>query len=234
MDTLDHTFVLLFALLLPFITWLEYRGLNRDELDNGPSRLEVYKKTLLLQWSLCFTAIGLWFFEERSLALLGLGMPSFSEGSFVACAGVVGLIIALFLYQNHSAKSANEDELDKLKQTLSPLKFVLPHTQGELRWCTGLAVTAGIVEEILWRGFLIVYLQTYLPLWAAMSMSVVLFGLAHCYQGLRQLPGVLFVGGLLTALFYFSGSLWLPILCHICIDLLQARLAHSVLKKQAQ
>jgi membrane protease YdiL (CAAX protease family) len=233
MDTLDHAFVLLFALLLPVITWLEYRNTSHDELDNGPTRLELYKKTLLMQWSLCFAALGLWVFEARSFTLLGLGSPSFSEGSFLVSAGVVGLIIAALLYQNYSAKSASEDELNKLKQTLSPLKFVLPHTQGELRWCTGLAFTAGIVEEILWRGFLIIYLQTYLPLWAALGLSVLLFGLAHCYQGLRQLPGVLFVGGLLTALFYFSGSLWLSILCHISIDLLQARLAHFVLKKQA-
>ncbi len=233
MNTLDHFFVLIFALVLPFLTYLEYRGVDREDMDNGTWRLNIYKKTLLHQWSLCFAALALWAFGGKAFSDLGLGWPAFSDTGFLASSAVVALIIFGLLYQNHAAKTASEEDLEKLKQSIAPVKFVLPHTQSELRWCSGLALTAGIVEEILWRGFLIAYLQSFLPLWAAITISVILFGLAHSYQGLRQLPGVMFAGALTAALFYFSGSLWLSILCHACIDLLQARLAYSVLKNHS-
>ncbi len=39
------------------------------------------------------------------------------------------------------------------------------------------------VEEVLWRGFLILYLSQFMPVWVAAVVSGVSFGLAHAYQG---------------------------------------------------
>jgi membrane protease YdiL (CAAX protease family) len=92
----------------------------------------------------------------------------------------------------------------------------------------GLSLTAGIVEEMLWRGFLILYLGQIVPVWAAAVASGVLFGLAHAYQGLASLPKLCAAGLLLSGLFLLSGSLWLPMVLHVIVDALQGRSAFDL------
>ena len=65
---------------------------------------------------------------------------------------------------------------------------------NELARFYGLSITAGIVEEVLWRGFLIWYLSQFMPVWGAALISTIGFGLAHAYQGLRQVPQITIVG----------------------------------------
>jgi membrane protease YdiL (CAAX protease family) len=94
-----------------------------------------------------------------------------------------------------------------------------------------LSITAGIVEETLWRGFLFWYLGQFMPLWAAAIISAVGFGLAHSYQGLANVPRVAIVGAVFSGLYLLTGSLWLPIILHIAVDLLQGRMVFEVLRK---
>jgi membrane protease YdiL (CAAX protease family) len=54
-------------------------------------------------------------------------------------------------------------------------------------------------------------------------VSSVAFGLAHSYQGLGGIMRTGLVGLAFGALFVFSGSIWLPIVGHILVDVLQGR-----------
>ena len=73
----------------------------------------------------------------------------------------------------------------KLRQKLEPLRAILPHTPGEFRRFVPLCFTAGICEELLFRGYLVWVLQSWIGLWAAAGVSMVVFGLAHTYQGFQ-------------------------------------------------
>ncbi|MDH3621296.1 MAG: CPBP family intramembrane metalloprotease, partial [Gammaproteobacteria bacterium] len=97
----------------------------------------------------------------------------------------------------------------------------------------GLSVTAGIVEEALWRGFLFWYLGHFMPLWAAAIVSAVGFGIAHAYQGMENVPRIILVGGVFAGLFLLTGSLWLPIILHAIVDLLQGRAVYGMLRRTA-
>jgi membrane protease YdiL (CAAX protease family) len=87
------------------------------------------------------------------------------------------------------------------------------------------------VEEILWRGFLIWYCDQYLPLWTAALLVTLAFALAHAYQGLAQLPAIVLVGGAFAGLYLLTGSIWLPIVLHAAIDILQGRMVYEVLRR---
>ena len=111
---------------------------------------------------------------------------------------------------------------------------MMPLNGSELARFNMLSLTAGIVEETLWRGFLFWYLGHVMPLWTAAIISAVGFGLAHSYQGLANIPRVAMIGAVFSGLYLLTGSLWLPIILHAAVDLLQGRMAYEVLRSNAK
>ena len=102
------------------------------------------------------------------------------------------------------------------------LDYYLPATRGERRWWIFVAITAGICEEVLFRGFLLHYLHTsawHLNLTLSLLIAAVIFGLQHLYQCFAGVVSVVAVGLILGLLFIFSGTLLLPIIFHAIMDL---------------
>jgi membrane protease YdiL (CAAX protease family) len=94
---------------------------------------------------------------------------------------------------------------------------------GQERWlCAGIALSAGISEELAFRGALLDILQRLVPhgsMALAVGLAVVLFGLAHAYQGVRGVLGTTVAGAALMALYLGTGSLIPGIVVHFLIDL---------------
>lgn len=100
------------------------------------------------------------------------------------------------------------------------LEDLRPRNGRERRYAAGASVTAGICEEIVFRGlFIAVGVSLGLPVIAAAGLSLAVFTLAHLYQGPKAMAGVGIAGLALTYLYLSTGSLLLPILLHIAIDL---------------
>ncbi|GAA3763670.1 membrane protease YdiL (CAAX protease family) [Spinactinospora alkalitolerans] len=95
-----------------------------------------------------------------------------------------------------------------------------PRSRTERRLGAGLAVTAGVCEELLYRGLLVAFgVSLGLPVWAAAVLSCLLFALAHLYQGWWGLVGPGVLGALLMVLYLGTGSLLVPIVLHIALDM---------------
>jgi membrane protease YdiL (CAAX protease family) len=109
-----------------------------------------------------------------------------------------------------------------LKQT-AHLAFFLPGTDSEILWYGAVAVTAGICEEVLYRGFLLRYLAIkpwHIPMLTAVLIAAFAFGSAHLYQGVSGSIST-GIGGLLFAgLFLGTGAPLVPILFHAALDLI--------------
>ena len=108
---------------------------------------------------------------------------------------------------------------------------MLPHNRRDYRHFIAVSLTAGVVEEIVYRGFVLWYLSLLMPLWGAVIVSSVAFGLGHSYQGAI---GGLRCGlvGLAIAIFYVvTGSIWLPIIAHAALDILQGASILEILRK---
>jgi membrane protease YdiL (CAAX protease family) len=72
---------------------------------------------------------------------------------------------------------------------------ILPRTGVERLPYFALAVTAGLCEEFLYRGFAMAALQRVgLPVWQVVLVSAALFGMAHLYQGRAGLVSTTLVG----------------------------------------
>lgn len=100
---------------------------------------------------------------------------------------------------------------------------MLPRTRTGRRGWAMLSLSAGVTEEITYRGLLLLTLAVLLPgstsELALVVVAAVLFGIAHWYQGWAGIVGTGLIGGILAALYLATGSLLLPMVLHTLIDL---------------
>ena len=138
---------------------------------------------------------------------------------FVLAAIVIWTYLAVLLMRirNQPRKYASSDLMQKLSYS-----YLFPATRLERRWWILIGLTAGICEEILFRGFLLRYLNTspwHLNLRLALLVSSLIFGLQHLYQGAKGVIATTVLGALFGLLFLLSGSLLLPMILHAALDL---------------
>jgi membrane protease YdiL (CAAX protease family) len=109
--------------------------------------------------------------------------------------------------------------LEQARSQLGEVRALLPHTSNELSLFMGLAVTAGICEELLYRGFLIAYAARFLPGWLAVIATALVFGFGHLYQGTSGAIQTGVVGLVMGALYLAIGSVWPLMMAHAIVDI---------------
>jgi uncharacterized protein len=102
---------------------------------------------------------------------------------------------------------------------LKAMKLMLPQTGAEMIGWVLLAVTAGICEEILFRGYL---QRQFLALTGkpgmAVALQAVVFGAAHSYQGWKGAITITVYGALFGALAVMRESLRPGMMQHAAQD----------------
>ena len=230
MTILDHLFVFIFVVIYPIAGFVGFRRLlKRAEGGAIIDRAGLYRNTAINHWILFLVALLLWSNLERPWS--SLGIETGVDQWFLAALGLTIAGIVMLLLQVRQVAGAAQTDLAQLRAQFGKLALIIPQNGNELARFNLLSITAGIVEELLWRGFLIWYLGQVMPLWAAAIVSSVGFGLAHAYQGLEHLPKITLVGGAFAGLYLLSGSIWLPMLLHAAVDILQGRLAYEVIHR---
>jgi membrane protease YdiL (CAAX protease family) len=226
----DSLFVLVFAVIYPVAGFIGFRRLLRKIAAGIPvDRGHLYLSTIVWHWILFILAIFVWSWRNRPWSELGFRF-SFDAGLIIAL--VLALAgIGFLVLQIRQVTAAGQSDIELIHKQLGRLSVLIPRNKNELIRFNILSITAGIVEETLWRGYLIWYLSLFMPVWVAAVISAAGFGIAHAYQGIENLPRIVIVGGILAALFLLSGSLWLPMILHAATDLLQGRLGYEVLRR---
>jgi membrane protease YdiL (CAAX protease family) len=100
------------------------------------------------------------------------------------------------------------------------LDAILPRTRGERRLALVTAVSAGVCEEIVYRGLLLavgVGIFGLHPLLAGL-LAVLVFTANHLYQGLAGMAAAGAVGFACMGFCLFTGSLIPAILLHVALD----------------
>jgi uncharacterized protein len=214
----EHALALFLFVGVPIWDALETRALKTS---TDPRRKVLsYRRIVLVLWT---AAIVAWitlrsivFFIWPAVRLTTQQKVGVSFGWGFAIAFAVGSLLQVVLVRRSAAAR------EKILRAFQRLAFILPVTPEERAWFALVSVTAGICEEILYRGFLIRYLSNgpwHAGLWIALAIASISFGLAHGYQGLSGIIGTALLGAVMAVLFLASGSLWLPMSLHAIIDL---------------
>jgi CAAX protease family protein len=230
---LDPFTWILIVLLLGISPWLGRSeiGALRQALARGEkgARLRVYRKTIIMEWGVSVVLLGLWLSLGRGWSDVGL-VPRAVGWQWLAIAA--SMVATVILVWQSLRAAGNSDQLQKLRDELGCLEDFVPHNDAELRRFQWLSVTAGICEEILYRGLLLGALSSAVGLWPAALLSSVIFGFGHSYQGVGGILRTAAVGFVLALVVVFSGSLFVAMLAHAVLDIAQGRLLHAAVQEQ--
>ena len=178
-------------------------------------RLGLYASTIAFQWS----AVGVvgWRVWARGLSLDELGLVIHGRWRIAMAAIVGAATLGSLQWFNLRRVGRTPGKSREFMKVLA--ERILPQSRGELLAYLGLAVTAGVCEEFLYRGFVMAVLaRAGLAAWGVVLLSSVLFGLAHLYQGRGGLLSTLVIGTVFgTARIAYDGMV--PVmLWHFAVD----------------
>lgn len=227
----EHGLFVVVTVLLPLWALRQHRRLLSG-LDAGhaDARVGAYRQTIAVEWSLAVLVVVRWLVTGAAGRMLGGG----DVGGLAWWIGVaLVLLTCAFLVFQTIAILRRPDKLAELRGEFKQLEAVIPTDAREARLFNTLSITAGVCEEILYRGFLIAYLATWTPLWLAVTVSSVIFGVGHAYQGRSGVIKTGFVGAAMAGLFVLTGTLWAPIVVHAAIDINSGYLGRKALAASA-
>lgn len=204
----------------PFFGKFKYERLKFLAPTDPGARTRSYLLSLLIEWGLVAAVMVSLPMAKYVPAEIGLRAPAgfglTLTWGLVAAGLVLAVTMIVSMYRSPEARAAYRESMEKVR-------WLMPATTGEQFLWTGVAVTAGICEELLFRGFLPIYLIQMLPslpLWAALLATSVMFGLGHLYQGWRGMVQTGALGAIFAVIFLLTGSLFASMALHALVDLL--------------
>ncbi len=211
-------FWLIFLVLGVFLPWRGHHRLQKLlALPKMASRdrLSLYASTIAFQWFAA--AVVAWRCWARGLTTEQLGLVVHGRARILITSFVGALTLGAFQWFNLRRMGRSPGKIREFMQALA--ERILPQSRAELVPFLALALTAGLCEEFLYRGFAMSALtRAGLPVWAVVLLSSVLFGLAHLYQGRGGLVGTLVIGTVFgTARIAYDGLVPV-VLWHFAVD----------------
>lgn len=142
------------------------------------------------------------------------------RGFLTSAPGLAGLVVAAVGTVLLTAVGLRSARREGGVVMVGDIAALLPRNRPELAWGAGLSLTAGVVEELLFRLALpaLLFVVTGEPV-SAFALALVVFATLHAYQGVAGVAGTALVGLLLTAVYVLSGSIVATIIAHAVIDL---------------
>src|SRR5712692_8243779 len=182
---------------------------------SSTERLVLYASTIAFQW--LATALVAWRAWAHGYTAAQLGLV-FSDRLGILLAAVVGAAtIATLQWLNLRRVGRIPVESRGALQPIA--ERILPQSAIELLPYFALAITAGLCEEFLYRGFaMAVFTQAGLRTSLVVFVSSALFGLAHSYQG-RGGMVMTFVVGIVLGLSRIAYNSLVPaVIWHTAVD----------------
>ncbi|MCP4292438.1 MAG: CPBP family intramembrane metalloprotease [bacterium] len=221
-DLYSLVVLLVLAVILPLIGIWDFQRLKASvAAGKANARTKAYKWTLVWQWGLMLGLGGWWIQAGRGLAPLGL-LPVASGWQWLAiCLGMVAVILQIWQMVSTVGDS---EKLEKARSEIGELRDLGPQTENEFRLFSALSITAGVCEEILYRGLLMATIAPLTGTWMAVVLTSIIFGLGHAYQGMAGIGKTALVGLIMALLTVFSGSIFVAILLHVVVDFTVGRI----------
>jgi membrane protease YdiL (CAAX protease family) len=214
----DHALIALMALLPLGEAWWYWPRVVRALADRVPgTRRRTYRDFIVLEWAFAAAVVASWVAQHRAWAVLhvGAGRPL---PTALGAAFVVGYLVLVLVQVRPLV--ADPERLVRFAARQTKIDPLAPRTTDEQRLFAVLAVTAGLCEEFLYRGFALWYFTSLVGSVAGFALAAALFGLGHLYLGRMHVVRTTIVGVVFGFLVTGTGSLWLAIVLHAAMDLI--------------
>ena len=195
--------------------------LQIDVLTDPTARARYYRRGIVAAWIMTAVVVAIGLLADTAGHSVALPPPGSSEGR--SGGWLITIEMAILLPLSALLLRSRKPAIQRLvERQIGHLRAILPATAAERKLFVGVAFTAGICEEVVFRWFGITYVRWLAPGSSDLLVIVAIgavFGLAHFYQGKI---GVLITGGagaLFTWLTLTTGSLIPAMIIHVLIDL---------------
>lgn len=203
----------------------EYQRAQRRSATDTQALVRLYRLTVTVEWAwvgvlgvlvaVGGVAVGSLIIPPERLKLPGV-VAEIGPGLVIGMIGGLvlgGVAVAIAaMRQSNSVSLPNADRFDAL----------IPRLPRERRWFAAVAVTAGICEELVFRGFLTYYLAALVSGADALLVVVLaagIFGVAHAYQGVAGVATTSVMGFVLGLVYLATGSLIPGMVVHALVDM---------------
>lgn len=217
------------GVLLPWRGHVRLRKMLAIPRMGTPERLALYFSTIAFQW--LAAALTAWRAWARGLTFEELGFVVHGRARIFLAAIVGAATLGGLQWLNLRRMGRSSGKARSFMQALA--ERILPQSRAELLPFLALAVTAGLCEEFLYRGFAMAALtRAGLPIWSVILLSSVLFAMAHLYQRRGGIVSTLVIGTVFgTARIAYDGLVPV-ILWHTAVDAVAGLAGPKYLLKQ--
>ena len=200
--------VALVLVAVPIVAYFRARLEDQDRANERRVKHARYARSLLVIWAI--TALALY-----ALRLYGMGIADVGvRPPHAAWQYALGLIVPLIF----AAANAGRDNVPADYERR--VRRVIPVDGSDWVWFVPVALTAGICEEFLYRGYALTQIASLTgSLEAGFFLSSIAFGLAHLYQGRIGVVGTAITGALYAAVFLLTGSIIPCMIGHVSQDI---------------
>ena len=222
MIVVQHLLVLFLAIGIPLWDWYEIPRLKAS--TEPRKKVRYYHRIATVLW-LCALIVVLSIGPSTAFSIkLAPGQIPWLQSGSRALKVVEGITVGMLLAIFVPAVLALRSPVVRAKagRAARRFAFILPSSQEERRWWWLVCITAGVCEEIIYRGFLLHYFHTQpfqLTLTVALVVSSVIFGIGHLYQGAMGAVQTAILGFVFGVMFIVTGNLLLPMFVHAVLDL---------------
>jgi CAAX protease family protein len=195
--------------------------LKRLRVGTG-TRLAYFRHVMIRDWVAAGLVLAVGLLAGRSPR--SIGVPAYRPGGVNAplVAAALALTAASLVPVLFVLRRRGPQQDDRLVRQLRPVIGLVPAARRDRAGFAALSVTAGICEEVVFRGFGIAYVRWLWPdvswPWLILLTSVP-FGVAHLYQGRGGMTFAVIVGGILCWVTLATGSLLPAMVIHATVDL---------------
>ncbi len=225
----DHLIFFITCILLPVLSILSAKAPEIDIEPSLPEKKHIYFSNGLMLWIGALLIITNWNLADRSWALLGIQMPIVNNTVLIMC------LLLLVIYAADSIYNIiNQNKIQD--ESKGMLEEVLPENWGEYSQFLFLAVSAGVCEEFIYRGFLVNYFLELTKSYAygpylSIFIPAAIFAVSHIYQGWFSVVKIFSLALLFCGIFLFSQSLLLVIVIHVLVDVISGALMVVMAKR---
>jgi uncharacterized protein len=216
----DHLLAIIFGIILPLVT-VSRTPKNFEGIVFTPrTKNRLYLSNSLALAVMALVIIIVWFWQSRRLGQLGFQSMQPSENLWIAWASI-GIFI--FIYTADVWYNFSAAKLMSTKERFALRTPFLPNSFKELPVFLIMCLSAGIFEEIIFRGFLVTYMQALLQQspqanGIAIVLPALIFSVAHYYQGWHAVLKIFVMAVLFGMMFLHSQSIYIAMLLHTLVD----------------
>ncbi|MCL2198538.1 MAG: CPBP family intramembrane metalloprotease [Defluviitaleaceae bacterium] len=188
-------------------------------------RCRRYYKAILFLWGSALAVFVMSIIGSISLADIGFRHISFNYNIwFTSVTLILSGLLLVFSLHRIIASLVSAKYRQKQFENFSDGAGggnIFPRSKKEKKIWLAVSLTAGICEEIIYRGFVVFLLQAIfpdIPIFLIILIPSVMFGIGHLYQGLSGVISTGIAGAVFMCLFLVTDSLIPVMILHFLID----------------